>query len=404
MISTHAKPDLLRPRAVALVLGLALLALLTAPAVRAQAVASPFDADYSIADLGTVPGLPSTYGGLTIPADDPNTMMIGGLANSPSGGLYAVALVRDATGHITGFGGSAVLVADAPYPDGGLAYGPSGVLFMARWPVNEVGQMMSGSTAIDKVVSLGPLGVANSPGGLNFVPAGFPGAGGMKLVTWEGGGFYDLTLSPDGAGTYDITSATLQASLSGGPEGFVYVPAGSPQLDAGAAMLVSEYDNGSIAVYDVDASGNPVPSSRRTFVSGLAWALGAATDPLTGDFLFSTFGVGERVVAVRGFAAPPAACTPRPEVCDNGRDDDCDDLVDGDDDDCDTGGGEGDSTCDPCADWRNHGEYVSCVAQSVKDLVKSGAMSRADASAATSAAAASDVGKKGHVPQECAAR
>jgi hypothetical protein len=41
------------------------------------------------------------------------------------------------------------------------------------------------------------------------------------------------------------------------------------------------------------------------FISGLDGAEGALLDPVTGDFLFSTFGGGSRVIAVRGFAAPP---------------------------------------------------------------------------------------------------
>jgi hypothetical protein len=43
-------------------------------------------------------------------------------------------------------------------------------------------------------------------------------------------------------------------------------------------------------------------------MTGLTGAFGAMIDPVTGDFLFSTFGETaeeNRIVAVRGFAAPP---------------------------------------------------------------------------------------------------
>lgn len=40
------------------------------------------------------------------------------------------------------------------------------------------------------------------------------------------------------------------------------------------------------------------------FLSNLTGAEGAAIDPVTGDFMFSTFGGGSRVVVVSGFAAP----------------------------------------------------------------------------------------------------
>jgi hypothetical protein len=69
-------------------------------------------------------------------------------------------------------------------------------------------------------------------------------------------------------------------------------------------MLVSEYGAGQVAAYEVDANGDPIISTRRTFISNLSGADGAFIDPVTGDFLFSTFGSGDRVVVVSGFAKP----------------------------------------------------------------------------------------------------
>ena len=46
-------------------------------------------------------------------------------------------------------------------------------------------------------------------------------------------------------------------------------------------------------------------------ITGLDGAEGALLDPVTGDFLFSTFGGGSRVVVVRGFRAPPPPLPPR---------------------------------------------------------------------------------------------
>ena len=72
-------------------------------------------------------------------------------------------------------------------------------------------------------------------------------------------------------------------------------------------MLVSEFDAGEVAAYEIDANGDPVVDTRRTFVDGLTVAEGALLDPLTGDFLFSTFGGGDRIIAIRGFAAAGGA-------------------------------------------------------------------------------------------------
>ncbi|MDQ6632109.1 MAG: DUF11 domain-containing protein, partial [Verrucomicrobiota bacterium] len=51
-------------------------------------------------------------------------------------------------------------------------------------------------------------------------------------------------------------------------------------------------------------NGAPIVSSRRLFVTGLSGAEGAVIDPLTSDFLFSTYGGGNRIVRVQGFGVP----------------------------------------------------------------------------------------------------
>ena len=73
---------------------------------------------------------------------------------------------------------------------------------------------------------------------------------------------------------------------------------------------MSEYGAGNVAAYEVDANGDPVVASRRTFIGGLSGAEGAFLDPVTGEFLFSTFGGEGRVVVVRGFRAPPPELPP----------------------------------------------------------------------------------------------
>jgi hypothetical protein len=275
------------------------------PATAAIQVAPPFNADYTLSDLGSVPGLPSRYGGLTFKYDDVDTILIGGYANDSKGKLYSIKVVRDSEKHIIGFSGTATFFADAAYNDGGVVFGPGQVLFLARWPVNQLGMTKPGSSITDKIINLDPLGVVSSPGGLNFVPQGFPGAGKLKVVSWPGGQWYTLSFAPDGVGTYNISSATYATTIIGGPEGFIYVPPGSPGFGNYKSMLVSEYSGDKIAAYEIDTNGDPIPGTRVDFVTGLDGAEGAAIDPLTGDFLFSTFGGGDRVIVVRGFAPPP---------------------------------------------------------------------------------------------------
>jgi hypothetical protein len=280
---------------------------------QAQTLGADFSGQYTVNDLGSVTGLPQNYGGLTFL--DTNTLLIGGAANGASGRLYTVSVVRDAQQHITGFSGTAQLWASdvGEYNDGGVTFGPGGVLFTSRWPVNGLGQTKPGSSDEDKIIDLGALGVASSNSAVGFVPAGFGGAGQIKLVSYSGGQWYSGTLASDGNGTFDIVGLQQMdlnpaaggiQNVPGGPEGFVYIASANAGFGVNS-MLVSEYAAGQVGAYEVDANGDPLVATRRTFLSGLSGAEGATIDPLTGDFLFSTFGGGSRVVVVSGFIAPP---------------------------------------------------------------------------------------------------
>src|SRR5271166_1204632 len=213
--------------------------------VCAQTVAPFYSTAYSVANLGSVTGVPTNYGGLTFKAGDPNTILLGGSANSGSGLFYSVPVTRGAGNHIVSLG-TATALGFGVNNDGGIAYGPGGVLFYSQYPVNQVGEVKPGSNSDNKTVALTPLGIASSTGALNFVPAGYGGAGQFKISSWSGGQFYSVSLAADGSGTYNLTAATLEVTLPGGPEGFAYVPKGSP-LFPSQSMLVSEYSGGSVA-------------------------------------------------------------------------------------------------------------------------------------------------------------
>jgi hypothetical protein len=289
------------------------LVIAVAVSARAQVVQAPFDTDYSFVDLGSAPGVPTNAGGLVFLLSDPDTLLIGGAANSQVGKIYSIGVTRGIGGHITAFNGTAAVYASAPGIgsggiDGGLAFAPNGVLFYTSYPDNSIGQIKPGSSAPDSQIalsSLTPTPVASSVGALAFVPPGFAGAGRFKLVQYSGSGnWYDVTLTPNGGGTYDVTGVTFVRPIGLGPEGVIYVKAGSPQFSADSA-LISEYGGGSVGAYELDANGDPLPATRRAFITSLTGAEGAAIDPQTGDFFFSTFGGGNRVIAVRGFLPPP---------------------------------------------------------------------------------------------------
>ena len=95
-----------------------------AVAAQAQTLNTPFAEDYTVTNLGSVPGLPSNYGGLTFL--DSNTLLIGGAATLPTGSLYTIHVVRDAEQRITGFSGTTTRFGSAigEYNDGGVTFGP----------------------------------------------------------------------------------------------------------------------------------------------------------------------------------------------------------------------------------------------------------------------------------------
>lgn len=272
-----------------------------------------YASDYSGFSLGSAPGVPANYGGLVFKAGDPNTILLGGAANGASGAIYAVQVVRDpTTHHVTGFTGTATLVSAATGAsfggiDGGLTYAPNGTLMYTSYSDNSIGQIKPGSTAPDKKVALSPLGFASSVGSLLFTPAGFgANAGHLKVLSYNASIWSDATVSDDGSGTYNITPGSTSVTLGGGLEGAIYVAAGNKLFNANS-VLVSQYGAGKIVAYTVDANGDPVFASAHDFITGLSGAEGAAIDPVTGDFFFSTFGGSNQIVEVNGFLAPEPA-------------------------------------------------------------------------------------------------
>lgn len=292
--------------------GAAAMLVLTAGAA-AQVLGPEFATDYSIIDVGSVPGVPTNYGGLLFAPGDFSVLFIGGTANSPAAAIYAAVVKRGADGGVEGFEcGDASYFTAAPGVtggiDGGLDADPTGVTFYTTYSDNRIGQIKPNSVGPDKLIDLTALGVAASTGTLRFVPAGFPGAGRLKIASYNSSLWYDATISPDGNGTFDIALSPTVVQLSGGPEGILYVKAGSPAF-AADSVLICEWTTGAVRAYEVDSNGDPLPATARLFISGLSGAEGAASDPVTGDFLFSTYGGGHRVLRVTGFTTGDACPT-----------------------------------------------------------------------------------------------
>src|SRR5215469_4678329 len=281
------------------------------------ALVGPFAVDYDCTNLGTVP-VPFGWGALTLKYDDPNTLLIGGNADTGNGRIYQIALTRDTNNHISGFSGG-VTVYPSPnatigqFNDGGVVFGPGNVLFVTRFPSNELEQSKPGSIAPDKITNLTTLGIHSSVGSIGFVPAGFPGAGSMKIASFNSGEWYHCEFGPDGNGTFNITSATLRATLpnGAGPEGIAFVPPNSPVFPSNSVLIV-DWQHGVLVTAPLDSNGDPIVANMQNVIEGMGPSEGGVIDPLTGDYLFSSAGVGGKIFRVSGFAAP--SCTPEPWV------------------------------------------------------------------------------------------
>jgi len=276
------------------------------PAGPEVVIAAEFADLYSTFELGQVPGIPpeARLGGAIISFDDPNALLIAGFSEAATGKLYKIGVERGNCQHIVGFSGVATVVADTPYIDANLLYVQSGLLFYPEWPVNNLSQLRPGSLVPDRTTPMLAVGVADSISGIGFVPPGLADPGGMRALAWSGGQWYHLDRAPDGD-LFTVSNAVQTATLPGGPGGFAYVPAGSPGFPVDH-VIVAEWSVNTVGVYQVDDQGDPQERTRKDFFTTFPRPWGAYFEPLTGDYLFLTWGDAmDRVFIIQGFMPPP---------------------------------------------------------------------------------------------------
>ena len=280
---------------------------LLSPVLRGDSIAPTFGGVYSFNNIGAPVGVPGFFGGLTFVPGNPNEILLGGNANTSSGAIYEVGVTRDASGHINGYSGPATFFASAPFIDGGLTFGPGGDLFFSEFPVNMLGEIKPGSTAPNLTIDLTALGIDPSVGGIEIAPNG-----NVSILSYDGGEFYTVTLTPDGSGTYNVGNVTFLSTTGAvtlGPEAGVFVPHGSPLFPEQNAFLMTEWASGTVGAYTLDGNFNLQPAgvAVRSLFMSLNGAEGAVIDPLTNDVLFSTFAsnITDHIDVVTGFAPPP---------------------------------------------------------------------------------------------------
>jgi hypothetical protein len=276
-------------------------------------IAPQYHDAYTAYDLGTVPGVPNPLGGAAVLEADHDVLMIAGGSESADGGIYRIGLARNACGHIVGFVGAAQRIADTPYVDANLVYAHPDLLAYTEWPEFGLSQIAGGANVPTRRTDLRTVGMDatddEGPGGLGFVPPGLGAAGQLRLVTWPAGRWYHVDAAEDGT-MLAVNAVHQQVQIDNNPGGFAYVPAGSPGFDH-QAIIVAEWRTDDqtqdrVAVYDADDSGDPVPTTRREFFSKFPRPWGAYFEPVTGDYLFLSWGTGaDHVYVVEGFVPPP---------------------------------------------------------------------------------------------------
>jgi len=101
----------------------------------------------------------------------------------------------------------------------------------------------------------------------------------MKVVSYPSGDWYNVDYTPDGNGTFNLSSAIHRTNV-GDAEGIAFVPAGLPGFPANSA-LIAKYNSNRIVIAPLDAQGDPTPASQRDFLLGIVGPEGVAIDPMT---------------------------------------------------------------------------------------------------------------------------
>lgn len=212
--------------------------------------------------------------------------------SSEEGIVWQYPVLRSPEGTITGFGSTGEAFATAfPLGDDGariywLGDGPSGVLFArGGFGVPTLVQLKTGSTTPDRRTPLSDFGFPDccyaSDGKTARVPAGFPGAGRIKMTV--GRRWVDTTASVAADGTLNLASPSVVLDLFEDYTGqnFVFVEAGTAGF-ARASVLIAHSD-GKVYAFEVNSNGDPIPATRRIFASDVL-ELGDR-DPVTKQLL-----------------------------------------------------------------------------------------------------------------------
>jgi hypothetical protein len=233
-------------------------------------VGDRFKENYTVYDLGVIPGARSVIGGMAFYQDpttgqvDPNTLLVVAAAETCGTVIMKVKVHRGEGGHIIGFDDDGFI--QTPYVSEFFDYSPyASVSLFYQDNVLRVPRSKN---------------VINSAG---IVPTGLPSAGDLKGASTITGGFYTVPYD------FGLPRTLETANIGAAPGGFVYVPSTAMDFSAGPELLITERNANSIYAHELDANGNPITGTKDLFVSNYGSPMGIVIDPMTGDILFNGY-------------------------------------------------------------------------------------------------------------------
>jgi len=254
--------------------------------------ASPLHADTAIVGAGlnlfeistaALPALAGTqyYGGMALDTTGRLLLAVNDYNNTTAQPIFALTVSRDASGRIISVGLPSPADPYAVVPTGtpgglgvggGLIYNSDGSLL---YDTDAKGSIRTYSSA-GSTVAHEDIFASQTMGGLQYVPAGFPGAGLLKASAYSGS---------TGA-WYTILSNTTTSTAGPTADAFVYAPADGLAVHANS-VLVADFQTASLKLYGLDAQGNPIPDSWVTWYSGIPPNSGVVYDPRGHEYLFT---------------------------------------------------------------------------------------------------------------------
>ncbi|HXS94961.1 MAG TPA: PEP-CTERM sorting domain-containing protein [Candidatus Limnocylindrales bacterium] len=216
------------------------------------------------------------YGGMALDTTGRLLLAVNDYSNTAQP-IYALTVSRDASGRIISVGLPSPADPYAVVPTntltgvgvgGGLIYNSDGSLLYDTDASGSIRTYSSGSST----VAHEDVFASQTMGGLQYVPAGFTGAGLLKASAYSGS-----------TGAWYTILASTTTSTGPTADSFAYAPADGLAVHANS-VLVEDDQTFSLTLYGVDAQGNPLPGS------GALWYQGGPSIALNSGVVYDAHG------------------------------------------------------------------------------------------------------------------